>query len=182
MDEIRLHGLGGEGVVRLSELIGEAAVDEGNWAHSFPFFGTEIRGAAVKAFTRVDNKQITLRSYIYEPDILILTNEVLLENTDVTSGLKPTSLFILNSVLHKDQLESKYCCKVYPINATQIALDILGKPITNTIILGAFIGATSIISLDTAEMIIRKSFKGGSLAEKNVMALKKGYELLKEVA
>ena len=62
MYEIRLHGLGGEGVVRLSEMIGMAAMENGQWAHSFPFYGTEVRVAAVKAFARVDEKPITNKS------------------------------------------------------------------------------------------------------------------------
>lgn len=180
MYEIRLHGLGGEGVVRLSEIIGMAAVACGKWAHSFPFFGTEIRGAAVKAFTRVDDKPVTLRSYIYEPDVLVLTNDVLLENPDVTRGIKKDTVFLLNTTREKAELEEKYGCKVYPVNAVDIAYDIIGKPIVNTIMLGALIGVTDIMPMSMAEMIIREGFSG-SIAEKNVKALNKGYEVIKEV-
>lgn len=180
MYEIRLHGLGGEGVVRLSEIIGMAAVAGGKWAHSFPFFGTEIRGAAVKAFTRVDDKPITLRSYIYEPDVLVLTNDVLLGNPDVTKGIGPKTQFLLSTSQGKAELEDKYGCQVYPINAVNIAYEIIGKPIVNTVMLGALIGVTEIMPMDRAQSIIREGFSG-SLAEKNVQALQKGYELIKEV-
>ena len=179
MKEIRLHGLGGEGIVRMSEIIGEAAVADGKWAHSFPFFGTEIRGAAVKAFTRVDDKPITLRSNIYEPDIVMLTNDTLLENPDVTSGLKKDTTFLLNTAQSKDAIESKFLCTAYVINAIPLAYDIIGRPIVNTIMLGAFIGITGIIALPTAESIIRKGFNA-SIAEKNITALNKGYELVRE--
>lgn len=180
MYEIRLHGLGGEGVVSMSEIIGMAAVACGKWAHSFPFFGTEIRGAAVKAFTRVDDKPVTLRSYIYEPDVLVLTNDILLDNPDVTSGIKPDTVFLLSTTRDKAELEEKYGCAVYPINAVDIAYEVIGKPIVNTILLGALIGVTDIMPMSMAEKIIRESFEG-AVAEKNVKALNKGYEVIKEV-
>lgn len=180
MYEIRLHGLGGEGVVRLSEIIGMASVACGKWAHSFPFFGTEIRGAAVKAFTRVDDKPVTLRSYIYEPDVLLLTNDVLLENPDVTKGIRKDTLFLLNSARDSAELEAEYGCKTFAVNATSLAYDIIGKPIVNTIMLGALIGATDIMPMRMAEKIIRESF-GSAIVEKNIRALNKGYEIIKEV-
>jgi len=78
--------MGGEGVVTLSEMIGKTATQCGKWAHSFPFFGTEVRGAPVKAFTRVSDSPISIKSYIYEPDIIVITNDTLLEMEGVTAG------------------------------------------------------------------------------------------------
>lgn len=181
MYEIRLHGLGGEGVVRLSEFIGMAATESGKWAQSFPFFGTDIRGAAVKAFTRVDDKPITIRSYIYEPDMLVLTNEVLLDNPDVTAGIRPDTVFIINTKLSAKELETRFGCKVFTIDAVDLAYEIIGRPIVNTIMLGAMIAATNIMPMDVAEGILLHEFSG-KIAEKNLLALKKGYEVIKEVA
>ena len=107
MYEIRLHGLGGDGVVRLSEIIGMAVMESGKWAHSFPFFGTEIRGAAVKAFTRIDDKPITIRSYIYEPDVLILTNDMLLDQPDVTAGIQKKTRFYYQYKTGKEVIRRK---------------------------------------------------------------------------
>ena len=179
MYEIRLHGLGGEGVVRLSEIIGMAAAQSGKYAHSFPFFGTEIRGAAVKAFTRVDDKPITIRSYIYEPDVLVLTNDVLLENADITMGVKPETLFLINTKQKKEDLEKRYGCKVFTIDAIELAYEVLGRPIVNTIMLGALIGITGIMPMEVAERIIHESFPE-KIAEKNVIALKRGCQIVKE--
>lgn len=181
MYEIRLHGLGGEGVVRLSEIIGQATVESGKWAHSFPFFGTEIRGAAVKAFTRVDDKPITVRSYIYEPDVLVLTNDVLLDNPDVTLGIRPETIFVVATKQSKEDLEKRFGCTVYPVDAVDIAYEVLGKPITNTIVLGALIAATDIIKIEAAEESIRSSFPE-KIAEKNIIALHRGYDAVKGVA
>lgn len=179
MYEIRLHGLGGDGVVRLSEIIGMAVTESGKWAHSFPFFGTEIRGAAVKAFTRIDDKPITIRSYIYEPDVIILTNDMLLDQPDVTAGIKGKTIFIINTKQDKKALEERFGCMVYTIDAVDIAYNIIGKPIVNTIMLGAFIAATGIMTLEAAEKINLHSFSG-AIAEKNNLAMRAGYDFISE--
>jgi len=179
MYEIRLHGLGGEGVVRLSEIIGMAVTESGKWAHSFPFFGTEIRGAAVKAFTRIDDKPITIRSYIYEPDVIILTNDMLLDQPDVTAGIKEKTIFIINTKQDKKALEERLGCMVYTIDAVDIAYNIIGKPIVNTIMLGAFIASTGIMSLEAAEKINLQNFSG-AIAEKNNLAMRAGYDFISE--
>lgn len=179
MYEIRLHGLGGDGVVRLSEIIGMSVTENGKWAHSFPFFGTEIRGAAVKAFTRIDDKPITIRSYIYEPDALILTNDVILGLPDVTAGIKEKTEFIINTKQDKKKLEDRFGCSVHTIDAIDIAYNIIGKPIVNTIMLGAFIAVTKIMTLDAAEKINRLSFSE-AIAEKNNLAMRAGYDFISE--
>jgi len=180
MYEIRLHGLGGEGVVRLSEFIGMAATSSGKWAQSFPFFGTEVRGAAVKAFTRVDDKPITIRCYIYEPDVLILTNDILLFDPDISTGITPETIFIINTKQKKQDLEKFFGCKIFTIDATELAYQYIGLPIVNTLMLGSLIGATEMMTIEIAEDILRHEFSG-KIAEKNILAMKKGYEITKEV-
>lgn len=180
MYEIRLHGLGGEGVVRLSEIIGKAATKCGKWAHSFPFFGTEIRGAAVKAFTRVDDKPITIKSYIYEPDVVLVTNDILLEASDVLGGLKEDSILFVNTNKSKEEIANIARCKVIAINAIDIAYDVIGKPIVNTIMLGALIGATDVIPLEEAEHILQEEFSQ-KIAEVNIKAMNIGYDQVKQV-
>ncbi len=180
MYEIRLHGLGGEGVVKLSEMIGKAATASGRWAHSFPFFGTEVRGASVKAFTRVDDKPITIKSYIYEPDVLIITNELQLQDQSILSGLKDDSWLIVNTAMEQEEFAKDFGCHVIAVNATAIGYEIIGKPIVNTILLGVLIGATNIISLESAIEVLKHEFNE-KLSSVNIEAMKKGYEEGKKV-
>ena len=65
-----------------------------------------------------------------------------------------------------------------PIDATRLALDILGVPITNTTLMGAFAAASGEISLEALEEAVRERFSG-SLADKNVAASRAAYELIK---
>jgi pyruvate ferredoxin oxidoreductase gamma subunit len=177
MYEIRIHGLGGEGVVRLSDMIGKTALRCGKWAHSFPFFGTEVRGAAVKAFTRVADNPIRIKSYIYEPDIVILTNAILAEEDETTDGIKEDGYFILNSP-RAPSSRSNCKCRIIPLDATAIAYDIIGKPIVNTILFGAFLSVTGMMPLDKAAEIIGDEFEE-AIAALNINALEAGFEAVK---
>jgi len=68
--------------------------------------------------------------------------------------------------------------KIGVIDATSIALETLGRPIPNTTVLGAFVKTTGLLKMDSIEKAIRRRFSG-EIAEKNVTALRKGYENVK---
>jgi len=64
---------------------------------------------------------------------------------------------------------------VYSVDARRIALDVLGRPIYNTAMLGALIKVAPITSFESIEKVIRARFVG-TLGEKNVEAMKRAYE------
>ena len=69
--------------------------------------------------------------------------------------------------------------KLWTIPATQIALKILGMPITNTAMLGTVAKATNIVSLDTIPIILKERFRP-DLAEKNFAVIKEAYSEAKQ--
>lgn len=178
--QIRLHGLGGEGVVTLSDIIGKTATRCGQWAHSLPFFGTEVRGAPVKAFARVSDSPISVKSYIYAPDFILITNDTLLEIPATTEGLKEDGVLLVNTAAGKDSLQGANDSRVYTINATGMAYEIFGRPIVNTILFGSLIAATDLFPLKAALEIISEEFAGGR-AKPNIEAVTRGYEELRKV-
>ncbi|ADG13987.1 pyruvate/ketoisovalerate oxidoreductase, gamma subunit [Methanocaldococcus infernus ME] len=169
MIEIRFHGRGGQGAVTAAQILAKAAFYDGKYCQAFPFFGVERRGAPVRAFTRIDDKEILIRSQIYEPDYVVVLDPTLLDSVNVLEGLKKDGAVIVNTV--KD-LDLGY--KVYTLDATKIALDVLGVPIVNTSMVGAFAGATKLVSLESVKKAILETFKG-KLGEKNALAAEKAY-------
>lgn len=180
MKEIRFHGRGGQGVVIGAEILADAAIKEGKYAQSFPYFGAERRGAPVMAFTRINDKPIRLRCQIYEPDYVIVLDPAICQFQDVTSGLKPEGVVIVNSQLTPDKIKDKLIKrgKIYTIDATSIAFKIFGKAIFNTIVLGAFAAVTDEIKLQSLFEAIRDRFPE-AIAEKNAQAIKEAYESVK---
>ncbi|MBE9513639.1 MAG: 2-oxoacid:acceptor oxidoreductase family protein, partial [Chloroflexi bacterium] len=98
MLEIRFHGRGGQGAVTAANLLASAALKDGHkGVQSFPFFGGERRGAPVKAFARISDGEIHLRSQIYHPDIVVVLDPHMIDSTDVTAGMDRESVVVINT-------------------------------------------------------------------------------------
>ncbi|MCQ6253511.1 pyruvate ferredoxin oxidoreductase subunit gamma [Methanocaldococcus sp.] len=176
MIEIRFHGRGGQGAVTAAQILAIAAFYDGKYSQAFPFFGVERRGAPVMAFTRIDNKKIRLRCQIYNPDYVIVQDSSLIETINVVEGLKKNGAVVVNTV--KDDLNLGV--KTYTIDATGIALEILGVPIVNTAMVGAFAGVTKLVSIESVKKAIMEKFKG-ELGEKNAKVAEIAYnEMIKK--
>ncbi len=172
MIEIRLHGRGGQGGVTSAELIAISAINQGKYAQAFPSFGPERRGAPVQAFARISDSPIKTREKIYSPDIILVLDPSLPKTVKVTAGLKERGIAILNNALSEGEIRKilgGYEGKLALVDATKIALEELGVPITNTTMLGAFIAATGLVEASYMEEALKERF--GRLAEKNIQAL-----------
>jgi 2-oxoacid:acceptor oxidoreductase gamma subunit (pyruvate/2-ketoisovalerate family) len=171
MIEVRFHGRGGQGAVTAARLLADAAFIEGKYSQAFPFFGAERRGAPVLAFARISNKPIRVRSQIYEPNHVVVLDPLLPRVVDVASGLKRDGIVVINSKT-APQIEN---ARIAFVDATSIAVELIGNPITNTAMLGAFAKATGAVSIDSTVVAVKKRFKGEA-AEKNAAAVRKAYE------
>ena len=174
--EFRWHGRGGQGAVTSAELVAQAAISEGKYAHAFPSFGPERRGAPVLAFVRISSQEpIRIRAEIAQPDIVVVLDPGLLRIVDVTSGLKQNGVLVINTRKSFQDVEAelKVKCKLAKVDATSIAREILGLPITNTTMVGALVRATGVVELESLFEPLRHRF--GRLAEKNIKAMQKAY-------
>ena len=177
MTEIRWHGRGGLGAFTAARLLGSAvSLHEGKFALAFPTFGPERRGAPVMAFTRIDDKPITDRSEVTECDCAIVLDDTLF-GEPVRNGLKPGATVIINTTKAKENFPVEGC-KVVTLDATGLALEILGRPITNVPLLGALAAATGLTQVSSLEAAIDDQL-APRLREKNKKLLNKTYELVK---
>lgn len=176
MIEIRFHGRGGQGAVTAAEILAKAAFEDGKYCQAFPFFGAERKGAPVMAFSRISDKPIRRRYQVYNPDYVVVLDNTLLEAVDVLSGLKSGGKVIINA---EDQFDLGENVDSYSIDATGIALDILGVPIVNTVMLGALASVTGEVTLDSVVKITKETFPG-KIGEKNAEATKIAYERIKK--
>lgn len=172
--EVRWHGRGGQGAVTAAQIIAYAAIREGKYAQAFPTFGPERRGAPVAAFTRISNQHIYVRSEIYEPDVVVVLDETLLEIPSTLEGLKQSGTLIVNTSLKPGELRSRvgFSGKIATVNATKIALEELNRPIVNTTLIGAFIKSTMAVKFETVSDVILKTWPG-KIGQKNLKAAKR---------
>ena len=179
MIEIRIHGRGGQGNVAAAELLSIAAFKDGKFSQAFPSFGAERVGAPVMAFVRIDDKKIRTREDVQNPDYLIVQDANLIGSVPVLDGLKPDGLILINSEKKPEELQLKTTAKVETIPATEIALEIIGRPIPNAIMIGAFCTITGLISIDAVQEAIMGKFPG-RVGENNVAALERAREIMQK--
>ncbi|MEM1578182.1 MAG: pyruvate ferredoxin oxidoreductase subunit gamma [Archaeoglobaceae archaeon] len=180
--EVRFHGRGGQGVVTAADFLAIAGFKEGYYTLSFPTFGAEKRGTPVASFLRISDEPIAVRDEVYYPDYVVVLDPSVFESVNVASGLKKNGMLIANYPKGVEDLKAiaKTEAKVVTINATKIAMKILGRPITNTTMVGAFAGATNLFKLETLKETVDEVFEG-SLAEKNKVAIEEAYKYMREV-
>ena len=177
MLEIRWHGRGGQGAVTSAELIALAAINEGKYAQALPSFGAERRGAPVLAFNRIsETHSIRIRAEVEEPDVVVVFDPGLLQVINVASGLKEDGVIIINTRKSPQEMKSKLGLKrrLATVDANKIAREILGVPIVNTTMVGALVKVTEVVKLESLIEPLKHRF--GTLAERNIQAMKAAYE------
>jgi pyruvate ferredoxin oxidoreductase gamma subunit len=185
MFEIRIHGRGGQGVVTAAELLSMAAFDEGHHAQAFPSFGSERTGAPVVAFCRLDEHPIRAREPIAEPDALIVIDPTLLHQVDVFGGLTAGGFILINSSrsfadLGLGSLGPRTAPeRIRTVPATEVARELLGRPLPNAALLGGFAALTGRVSLDSITRAIHERFPGDAGAG-NAAAAERTYTLVRE--
>ena len=177
MKEDRIHGRGGQGSLVHAQFMAIAALEDGKYGQAFPFLGGggERRGKAIMAFFRLSDEPIRLRSRVNEPDYVIVQDATILNELDVTEGLKEGGMILVNTDKKDTELGLKGSFRVVAFSAEDIARRILGRPIMNTAILGAFAAITNEISLDAALRAVRSKFPG-ELGEKNAQVVQESYK------
>ncbi|MDR3151441.1 MAG: 2-oxoacid:acceptor oxidoreductase family protein [Holosporaceae bacterium] len=175
MFQVRIHGRGGQGVVTAAEMLSIAAFLEGKHAQAFPSFGSERMGAPVTAFCRISSREIRLREPVLEPDALIIQDKTVIEPSNAFSGVIDGGSALINSSSEISIDSGKVNITIKCIGATEIAMEYLGKPLPNAILLGSFAAFTKKIKIDSVIEAIKTKFSG-AIAEKNVAAAMVAYD------
>lgn len=175
MLDVRIHGRGGQGAVTTAEMLSLAAFREGRHSQAFPSFGSERTGAPVVAFCRIDSRPIRSREPIVEPDALIIEDVTLVHQVDLFAGLGPDGYVLVNTSRSFEELgltglvERFSPERLVCVPATEIALEHIGRPLPNAVLLGGFAALCEVVSLEAVAMAVRERF-GRVLAESNVAA------------
>jgi len=177
MKEVKIFARAGQGAITTAAILGEALFYEGLYAYAFPHFGAARMGAPMNAFLRFDNNPVRTRSQIYEPDYVIVIDPTLLHSENPFKGLKENGIAI---VATREGIEIPSCkAKLVTLEAEKIAQEIIGRPFSNTVLLGAFSKATGEVKLESILKAVERRFVGKpEVLEKNLEAVKKGYEVV----
>ena len=174
MIRIRIHGRGGQGSVTFAHMLCLAATEEGKFGQSSQGQTWDRRGTPMEGYARIGHKPISERGFIIEPDYVVVLDPTIVGAVNLEAGLRDDGKIIANSPVCLEFKRQSVC-----VDATSIALDKMNAPITNTAMLGAFAGASGLISLDSAEKGVRamlgKKFSE-EIIKKNIEAVKTAFQ------
>ena len=172
--DIRMAGLGGQGVVTAAHILGTAVVGTGRYAVVNPFFGAEKRLAPTESYVRISSEKIYDRGEVLYPNIvMVFAPQVITQGRSHTMpfylGLKNGGLAVINSadpiVPEKDKKKlDDMGIKVVYVPATKLAVEFAGTDLaTNMTMLGALCGvATGLVELETVITAVEERFSGKS--------------------
>ncbi len=175
MKEITVYARAGQGAITTAVILGGAYFKESKFAYAFPHFGAARMGAPMNAFIRVDKNPIRLRSRVYNPDYALVIDETLMRNQDILAEIKPQGLVVINSAKEFKSKDSKNNIAVFSVPGNDIALEVIGRALGNTVTLGAFAALSKEIDIESLKNTILERFKG-SIGEQNAICAQKGYD------
>lgn len=146
--EIRIHGQGAQATVSTSEILVAAAIMEGKYGHAIPGPGLEQRGTGTMAFVRIDEQPIKEITPILSPHCVLVMNRVQHNGVKIYQDLREMGTVVINETKlpHEISFPSQVT-RMGLVDASQIALEILGVEVTSTVMLGAFAKTTGLVSL-----------------------------------
>lgn len=183
MFQVRFHGRGGQGVVTAAEMLSVAAFTEGRFSQAFPSFGSERMGAPVVSFCRIDDQSIRSREPVTKPDALIIQDVTLIHQVDLFAGLSTEGYVLINTSKSLDELgigdylRTFHRERLLTCPATELALEHLGRPLPNAVLLGGFAALTAQVTLESIATAINERFKGAT-GERNVAGATAAYQLV----
>lgn len=161
MTQIRWHGRGGQGAITAAKVVAEATFQSGYAGVVMaPTFGTERRGAPVSTSLKISRSKIYDLSPIQHPDIVVVLDYLILNEVDVTQGLRPGGLLVINS----PHPAAEHACENFRVavaNVTKIGIEAgLRKGIVNSGIIGALGKASGLVDLEILTRCIAHEFEG----------------------
>lgn len=185
--EIRWHARGGQGAKTASTLLAETSMAAGKYVQGFPEYGPERMGAPMKAYNRIGDIPITIHSNVENPDVVMVLDPTLVGPVNVTEGLKPDGIIIINTTLSPEEAKQKLDrddIKVATVDASGIAVDCIGRDIPNTPMMGALLKLVEILPfeefIERMRADLTAKFRGrGNIVEGNIKAIRRAYEEVK---
>jgi len=171
--EVRISGLGGQGVVLAGEILGRAAFYEGKHVVQTQSYGAEARGSAAKSEVIISDSKIGFPK-VRKCDILVAMSQNALEKH--LEDLKEKGVLIVD----KDKVEHipETKAKVFKIPATKTAAKLLkSRFYANVVMLGALTKITGIVKEEAVEKAITDSVPETAI-EANIKGFREGLKLV----
>ncbi len=179
--DVIIAGFGGQGVMFIGNLLAYAAMEQGFNVTYMPVYGVEMRGGTANCTVVISDEEVG-SPIIFYPKTLIVMNQPSLDKFQ--PRLVPEGILVVNSSIVDESKVEKEKFNAILIPANHIADNLGESRMANMVALGAWLAATDEVKLETVEEVVRNQFKskGEEIVNKNISALRRGYEFAMEKA
>jgi len=173
MIQVRFAGLGGQGIILMGEILGEAAVMEKKYVGQTSSYGAEARGSACQADVVISDSWIDYPE-VTEADVLACMSQGTYEQNRVNVNTSNGMIFMDPQLVKPDP---SLALKHIPVPATEKALQELGnRMVANMVLLGAVVKAVGLVGEESLLRALSNRVPP-SLLELNKKALALGFSL-----
>ena len=175
--EVILSGFGGQGVMSIGKNLAEAGVVEGLEVSWVPSYGPEMRGGTANCTVILSSERIGAPLVETATEIIVMNRPSLLK---FESAVKPGGTVFVNSSIVPDKVSRTDVRAVY-VPCDEIAAELGNPKVANMVMLGAYIGATGALKVETIQEMIHEMFTGkkAKLVPLNLEALQRGIDCAK---
>lgn len=194
---IIIAGVGGQGNVLMSFLIGSALIYSGYSVTIFDNYGASQRLGAVASHIKISREGATTSPLLHEGDadiivgiepIELLRNLTRFGNPEVMAIVNTRPVYpvgVISGEMDYPDLDKaietirRLSAQAWIVNATEEAMK-LGNPIyTNVILLGALLGSNTLpLDKQTMEMVLKEELP--KVFDTNMVALHRGMDLVRD--
>jgi 2-oxoglutarate ferredoxin oxidoreductase subunit gamma len=173
MIQVRFAGLGGQGIILMGEILGEAAVMEKKYVGQTSSYGAEARGSACKTDVVISDSWIDYPE-VTEADVLACMSQGTYEQNKGKVNPSKGMIFMDPQLVKPDP---SLALKHIPVPATEKALQELGnRMVANMVLLGAVVKAVGLVGEESLLRALSNRVPP-SLLELNKKALALGFNL-----
>lgn len=175
--QTRFSGFGGQGVVLMGTVLGEAAARAGLWVAGSNSYGVQARGSACSAEVVLSGAPVDFPK-VLQADLLVVLSQGAYER--YRGEVRPGGWVVFDSpqvvpAEAGDRLQM-------PVPATRWAVDRLGsRQVANTVLLAATVALAGLVPRPALLEAVRAAVPAGHRAA-NELALEAGFKLGEEAA
>lgn len=180
LEEIVIAGFGGQGVMVAGQLLAHAGMEEGKQVAWIPSYGPEMRGGTANCTVIISDDAVG-SPIVTNPGIAIVMNRPSLDKYEPL--VKPGGILIVNSsIVGREATRSDV--RVVAVPANDEAAELGNVRLANSIMLGALIGCTDIVKVESLVDSMKDVFKARQhhLIDLNRQALERGMALVRAPA
>lgn len=174
--EIRIAGMGGQGIMAIGQLLAHATLNEGGNVVWFPSYGPETRGGFAECTVILSSDEIG-SPVTSTPDALIAMTQPLLDKFART--VKPGGVILVNTSLAEPP-KYRGDCRIVEIPANDLVAEMGNPKAANMIMLGAYVGMLKPVTLESVKASMEEVLPEHNrrFIPANNAALDKGAELM----